>query len=301
MRGILNVLLVGFLVGLMPESSWGRPPVNFSTLCPSLKNKPWKEIIQGAREFAWPINDSKSGVLNNLGIRHFFEKDISDCDGQIRSITLRFTLDEVSGQKSVYEVFVKNNDTGEVIGLALNDEGGEITSVPEAIALDKDKNYGEKASHRGIETREGCFRCHGNGENNVSLTYGVVYAQEFWRKAKPVVEFVQERPPVPFPNRNFRFVCTIDSEIPVPGTLSQSEIVTGKSAETLGSALVEACNACQSKNFSKDGKSIDRPNCRNPKCNSVDGLVSQDKVESEILRTPQSCFPFDDFYRSFRF
>lgn len=183
-----NVALVLFIVGSSQVEA-----INFKAICPILGDKPWAEIIQGATEFQTPISGKDSGVLNDKGTRRFLEKNIPDCGDGRYGISLRFTQDRV-GERGVYEVFLKSQETDEVIAFAYNNLGKEIQVVPPEVATDKTELYGPGNLDRKITTREGCFRCHGDRDDSVSYTFDVKGAEAFWKGTKAVKFLAAEKP-----------------------------------------------------------------------------------------------------------
>lgn len=187
MRLVNKLFIVGITFGL----SGSLYAVNFGAICEILKGKKWADIIAGSTEFQTEMAGTESAVLNNKGSRKFFEKNIPDCGDGKYGIILRYTQDRV-GERAVYETFLKSQKTDEVIGLAIDNRGNEIALVPLEVASDKKGLYGAKSRNPQITGRKGCFRCHGPNPDDVSRSFAIKGAEEFWTKSKPVEKLAEE-------------------------------------------------------------------------------------------------------------
>ena len=140
---------------------------------------------------------------------------------------------------------MKNHQTKQVIGLAIDSEGNLIDDVPMDVATDKDLNYGENVRDRSIRSREGCFKCHGNSKESVSFAYEVPKAREFWNGAKPA-QFLEREIDAETIRCYFSARSSIGDKENYSVGDSYMSLLHGVTAG-LEHALKNACHACNPK------------------------------------------------------
>lgn len=164
------------------------PILDMGEFCDALKGQSPADVAKnGAASTLSTISGAESGVVVTGGQRILKTLTIADC-GRGSGVTIRLTEDQ-GGGLSGYEVFVRNDSTREVVGLAVAANGSELAVVPKELAFDKDSNKRganpDGSVNELVHTRMGCFSCH----SDVSLNYQIVGAEDFWRDARPVQTF----------------------------------------------------------------------------------------------------------------
>lgn len=215
------------------------------------------KVIAGSTKIQDPIAGDESGVVVSQkgASRQFFQKTFtsSDCGSKSKGMVIRYSLetipDPLLGPLVAYEIFVKDPDYNEVIGLAYNSKGQELSEVPKEIAFDKEKlkkrENAELAGDRNfigdqiVRTRIGCFSCH----PSVSREYGVSGQEEFWSDARLVGFLTKElSPPSEYQNPihieySFEFTGQIEK--------NWSNLDVGDKINTLKDTVGDLKNAVQ--------------------------------------------------------
>lgn len=150
--------------------------------CPTLANEPLASVYARSPVLQQIAGDL-SGVVVDGGSRVLKQLTVDDCGSGRGRVTLRFTED-AGGGLAGSELFVKEEATQSIVGLAVAADGTELQAVPEELAFDKSNNKTSK-DDRIVRTRSGCFECH----SQVSHEYGMPGAAAFWNNAKLVSVF----------------------------------------------------------------------------------------------------------------
>lgn len=147
--------------------------------CPALAGETLASIYARSVELQ-RINGVDSGVVVDGGARVLKTLTIDDCGQGRGRVTLRFTEDS-GGGLSGSELFIKEESTNSIVGLAVSAAGTELTVVPQELAFDKNDSK-TAGSSKLVSTRNGCFECH----STVSYDYSMPGAAAFWDNAKLV-------------------------------------------------------------------------------------------------------------------
>ena len=180
-----------------PELAWSSYATGRGYSSTTEARKAYISDVLSGSTLVKNINGKDSGVVVDEGRRMIYEKTFPSCGNQL-GIILRYSVDFIPGAVA-YEIFIKKIETNEIIGLAFNADGEELTEVPTELAFDKNESKGtgefnsktnfdfdEYNKHPRVFAREGCFSCH----PTVSLE--IDGYDEFWEGAKPVAFFKSE-------------------------------------------------------------------------------------------------------------